>query len=250
VELIVLGSGGTWPRPTGATSGYLLLHEGFHLWIDAGTGTFSRLQEHIGIGDIDGVLITHGHPDHFVDVYPCFYARHYGGLGEPGLPLYAPDDFWGHMAGLVSENGSDVAATAFDVRGTTPGAEFELGPFRIRTFEMAHIGVQALGFRIEAGGRVFAYTGDTGPSDEVVKLAEGADLFMSEATWRHRDGLLPFHLSARQAGEHATRAGARALVLTHIWPTLDTEDSREEAAAVFEGDLEIARGGMRLEVGR
>src|SRR5256885_10961363 len=132
------------------------------------------------------------------------------------------------MAGLVSENGNDVAGTAFDVRGTIPDAEFELGPFRIPTFEMAHIGVQALGFRIEANGRVLAYTGDTGPSEEVVKLAENADLFMSEATWRHRDGLLPFHMSARQAAEHASRAAAGTLVLTHIWPTLDTEDSRAE----------------------
>ena len=250
MELIVLGSGGTWPRPSGATSGYLVRHEGFNLWVDAGTGTFARLQEHIAIEDIDCILITHAHPDHFVDVYPCFYARHYGELGEPGLALYAPEDFWGHMAGLVSEDGKDVAAMAFDVRGTVPGQEFEIGPFRIRAFEMTHIGVQALGYRIEADGRVLAYTGDSGPSDEVVKLAEDADLFMSEATWRHQEGLLPFHMSARQAGEHAARADAGALVLTHIWPTLDTEDSRVEASAAFDGDINIARGGMRLEVGR
>jgi ribonuclease BN (tRNA processing enzyme) len=73
---------------------------------------------------------------------------------------------------------------------------------------------------------------------------------MSEATWKHRDGLLPFHMSARQAGEHAARAGANELILTHIWPTLDTDDSREEAAAVFEGDVKVARGGLRLEIGR
>ena len=250
MELTILGSGGTWPRPSGATSGYLVRHDGFNLWMDAGTGTFARLQEHISIGDIHGVLISHAHPDHFVDVYPCFYARHYGGLGEPGLPLYAPEDFWGHMGGLVSEDGRDVAAEAFDVQATSPGADFELGPFRIRAYEMTHIGVQALGFRIETDDAVLAYTGDTGPSEEVVKLAEGADLFMCEATWKHSDGLLPFHMSARQAGEHAARAGADTLVLTHIWPTLDTEDSRAESAIVFEGDIKVARGGMRIEVGR
>jgi ribonuclease BN (tRNA processing enzyme) len=154
------------------------------------------------------------------------------------------------MAGLVSEDGKDVAATAFDVRPTAPGQEFEAGPFRVRAYEMTHIGVKALGYRIEADGRVFAYTGDSGPSDEVVKLAEDADLFMSEATWQHGDGLLPFHMSARQAGEHAARAGASRLVLTHIWPTLDTDDSRDEAATVFDGEIEVARGGLRLEVAR
>ena len=249
MELTVLGSGGTWPRPSGATSGYLVRHDGFNLWVDAGSGTFARLQEHIGIPDIDALLITHGHPDHFVDIYPFFYARHYGGLGERGMPLVAPEDFWGHMSGLISEDGVDVAADAFDVRGTAPGADFELGPFRIRSYEMTHIGVQSLGYRIEAGGKVLSYTGDSGPCQEVVELARDADLFLCEATWEHDDGLLPFHMSARQAGEHAARAGADTLVITHIWPTLDPEDSRAEAAGAFDGTIEVARGGRRWRVG-
>ena len=250
MELKVLGSGGTWPRPSGATSGYIVTHEGFNLWVDAGTGTFARLQEHIAIPDIHAVLITHAHPDHFVDLYPAFYARHYGGLGEPGLPVIAPEDFYGHFADLVSEEGRDVASIAFEFRGSPPGRVHELGPFRVRTFEMAHIGVQALGFRIESNGLVLAYTGDTGPTDEVVKMAEGADVLMSEATWRHSDDLLPFHMSARQAGEHAARAGVGKLALTHIWPTLDTDDSRDEAGGSFDGPIEIARGGMHLAVDR
>jgi ribonuclease BN (tRNA processing enzyme) len=155
-----------------------------------------------------------------------------------------------HCSANVSEDGKDVASVAFDVRPISPGAEFDIGPYRIRAFQMEHIGVQALGYRIEADGAVLAYTGDTGPSDEVVKLAEGAGTFLCEATWRHTEDLLPFHMSARQAAEHCTRAGAGRLVLTHIWPTLDPEDSRNEAASNFEGDVEVARGGMRLEIGR
>lgn len=250
MELKVLGSGGTWPRPSGATSGYIVSRDGFNLWVDAGTGTFARLQEHIAISDIDAVLISHAHPDHFVDLYPAFYARHYGGLGDPGLPVIAPEDFYGHFADLVSEAGKDVASIAFAFRGSAPGELHELGPFRVSTYEMAHIGVQALGFRIESDGSLLAYTGDTGPTDEVVKMAEGADLLMSEATWRHSDDLLPFHMSARQAGEHAARAGVGQLALTHIWPTLDTDDSLDEAAGSFDGPIEIARGGMHFAVGR
>jgi ribonuclease BN (tRNA processing enzyme) len=169
--------------------------------------------------------------------------------GEPGLPLIAPEDFWGHMGGLVSEDGRDVASIAYDVRATEPGADFELGPFRIRAFEMTHIGVRSLGYRIEAGGSVLAYTGDSGPSDEVVKLAEEADLFLCEATWKHSDGLLPFHMSAKQAAEHAARAAAGRLILTHIWPTLDRNMSRDEAASSFDGPIDVARGGMRVQVG-
>ena len=52
MELIVLGAAGTWPPPGGANCGYLLRHEGTHVWIDAGTGTFANLQEHVGVGEI------------------------------------------------------------------------------------------------------------------------------------------------------------------------------------------------------
>ena len=82
----MLGTSGTWPPAGGATCGYLVSHDGTHLWVDAGTGTFANLQEHIAIADMSAILITHGHPDHFVDMLPCFYARHYGGFGEPGIP--------------------------------------------------------------------------------------------------------------------------------------------------------------------
>jgi ribonuclease BN (tRNA processing enzyme) len=251
MELTVLGNGGTWPKPGGATSGYLLRHEGFNLWVDAGTGTFAELQRHVEIGDIDAVLVTHGHPDHFVDIYPCFYARHYGGLGAPGLPLVCPVDFHQHFAPLVSEDGKDVAAIAYDIRETPPGQTLELGPMRVQTFEMAHIGVRALGYRIEAGDATLAYTGDTGPCEEMIRLAKDADVLLSEATWQDSNDLLPFHLSARQAAEHAEAAGARTLLLTHIWPTLDPDVSLAEASEAYHsGTLALAEPAMRVEVGR
>jgi ribonuclease BN (tRNA processing enzyme) len=95
---------------------------------------------------------------------------------------------------------------------------------------------------------VLAYTGDTGPTPVVDELAKGSDLFVAEATWQDHQDLLPFHLSARQAGEHATRAGAKRLMLTHIWPSLDYEVSRQQAAEAFDGEIIIAEEGMRLEI--
>lgn len=250
MELTVLGTGGTWPGVGGATSGYLLQHDGYNLWVDAGTGTFARLQEYISIADIHGVLVSHAHPDHFVDLYSCFYARHYGTLGSEGLPLVCPEDFFGHFGGLVSENGKDVAAGAFAVRPTRPGATQELGPFRVDAFEMEHVGVSALGYRIESGGVALAYTGDTGPSEHVVEMANDVDAFLCEATWQDQPDLPPFHMSARQAGEHAARARVRRLLLTHIWPTLDASVSIAQASESFGGTVELAAEGMRTDVRR
>jgi ribonuclease BN (tRNA processing enzyme) len=248
MELTVLGTSGNWPGPGGATSGFLVQHGGFNLWVDAGTGTFSRLQHHIAVADIHAVLVTHAHPDHFVDLYSCFYGRHYGGLGPDALPLVCPEDFYGHFGALVSEDGKDVAAQAFEVRPTKAGDAYDFGPFRVEAFEMAHVGVGALGFRIEAEGESLAYTGDTGPSDDVVKMARDVDVFLSEATWQDEADLLPFHLSARQAGEHAERAGAGRLLLTHIWPTLDAGTSLAQAAEAYSGSVELAVEGARIRV--
>jgi len=61
--------------------------------------------------------------------------------------------------------------------------------------------------------------------------------------------LLPFHMSARQAAEHATAAGAGGLILTHIWPSLDHELSREQASATYDGPIELAAEGMNRVIG-
>lgn len=250
MELTVLGASGTWPTDGTATSGYLVRHEGFNLYMDAGTGTLANLQAHIPISEIHGIIISHAHPDHFVDLYPTFYARHYGSLGEPGLPAFFPVSFARKLEAVISEDSRAAMRAAFDRRDVEPGGAFELGPFRIRTEPMEHLGLPALGFRIEAGGAVLAYTGDSGPTDAIVRLAAGADVLLSEATWQDHNVPLPFHLSARQAGEHAARAGVGRLVLTHIWPTLDREVSRGQAAESFPGPIDLAVEGMCLEVGR
>jgi ribonuclease BN (tRNA processing enzyme) len=248
MKLTILGASGTWPNPDTATSGYLVRHDGFNLWVDAGTGTLANLQHHIDLADIHGIVISHEHPDHFVDLYPCFYARHYGEIGEPGLPVFVPTDFTQKLADVVSIDSQVVMRRAFAFTEVAPGEPFEIGPFRVETQPMAHLGIPALGFRFQTDGAVLAYTGDTGPTHHVVDLARDADLLLSEATWQDRDDLLPFHLSSRQAAIHARAAGVSHLVLTHIWPTLDKGASREQAAEEFDGSIELAAEGETFEV--
>ena len=219
MELTVLGAQGTWPGAGGENCGYLISENGYHLQVDAGTGTFARLQQVVGVDDVGSMLITHGHPDHFVDIIPTFYARHYGRLGAPGLPFWSPGGFTDIAANLVAENGRNVMAEAFDFRTAVAGEVFELGPFRITPFEMQHIGVLSLGYRIEAGGvgaRLHRRHGTVRRRRS--RSGVDADLFLCEATYQNASKLYPFHLSAAQAGEVATAAGVDHLVLTHLTP--------------------------------
>ncbi len=95
--------------------------------------------------------------------------------------------------------------------------------------------VETFGFRIEHAGQVLAYSADTGPCGELVRLASGADVLLSEASFIDGPDLPPdLHLTARQAAEHAVRADVGELVLTHLVAWNDPAVSREQAAEVVQ----------------
>jgi ribonuclease BN (tRNA processing enzyme) len=102
--------------------------------------------------------------------------------------------------------------------------------------------------RIEGGGRVIGYSADTGPAWSLAALGPGLDLAVCEATFlREQEGVAQ-HLSGRQAGASAREAGARRLLLTHIWPTIDPERSRAEATAAYGGHVDVAVTNERYEL--
>lgn len=249
MELTVLGAHGTWPEAGGATTGYLLSHEGHRVWLDLGTGTMANLLRHIGVLDVDAVVISHRHPDHLLDLYPFFYSRLIHPDHPLGLPLYLPPGAFEHIRALLSDEGGDDLSLVFDVRTVEPGESFQTGPFRIATAPMEHP-VPTLGMRIESDGAVLAYTADTGPTDEVVRLARGADLLLSEATWLSRPaGAAPIHMTPGEAGGHAARSGAGRLVMTHVrWNTSEPGVGLEQAAAVFDGPVSVAEQGLEVRL--
>lgn len=249
MELVVLGAHGTWPKPDGATSGYLLRHDGFTVWIDLGTGTMANLQRHIDLFDVQALVISHSHPDHLVDLFPYFYARHFSPERPVGTPLFCPPLVLDRAMALFGEDTRRAVAESFALTEIQPGDGFETGPFRVRTASMAHP-VPTMGLRVETDVATLAYTADTGPTEALLPMARGADVLLAEASWQEDGGgRMPIHLTARQAGEAARDAGPGTLILTHIWPTLDRTISMEEAGQAFDGNIELAEEGMVREVG-
>ena len=117
-SLTVLGMDGSYPGPGGACSGYLLRCEGFNTWLDAGTGSLANLQLHIGLEDLDAVVVSHGHPDHWGDLEGLYVAMRYF-LGRREVPVYAPQGVRELMSGEKPDG-------TFDWRVVTDGDKAQL----------------------------------------------------------------------------------------------------------------------------
>jgi ribonuclease BN (tRNA processing enzyme) len=247
MELIVLGAGGTYPRAGGACSGYLLRHDGFTLWMDAGHGTLSELQKHVPVSDVDAVFISHAHPDHFVDIYPFFYSVFWRPERKPTIPIYGPRMAQERISRLLTpRDGKKDFDSVLPWHDVVAGDELDVGPLHWKAFDSSHSCTNVC-LRVEGGGRTLTYTGDTGPNPNLERAAAEADLFLCEASWLEAESSIPepIHLRAREAGEIAARAEARNLVLTHIWPHNDMRLVGEQAAAAYGGPLTLADGGER-----
>lgn len=229
MRLTVLGCDGSYPGPGGACSGYLVRTADTTVWVDAGTGTLANLQRHIGLDDVDGIVLSHAHPDHWTDVQSYNVACMH--MGRSGVGVHAPSE----LAGFLRQY-----EPTFALHPISDGSSAAIGDLGF-TFSKTDHPVETFAMRIEGAGRVLAYSADTSSDWSLGSLGPGIDLALVEACFlADAESLGLKHLSARQAGEQAATARAARLMLTHIWPTVDHQASRAEAAAAFEGSVEIA----------
>jgi ribonuclease BN (tRNA processing enzyme) len=248
MKLTVLGCAGTFPGPGSPCSSYVIEHEGYRLLIDAGNGALGPLQQHIGLLGINAVLVSHLHGDHCLDLVAYSYALRYNPEGPlPRMPVYGPVATRHRLCGAFDDWPSDGLSDVFDFRGIRAGTR-AIGPFEIELDRVRHP-IEAYGVRVTAGGRTFTYSGDTSSCKQVEHLAREADLFLCESSWAHSADNPPgIHMSGRDAGEAAHRAGARRLLLTHMVPWADKDALHEEAVSQYEGDIACAASGESYDV--
>jgi ribonuclease BN (tRNA processing enzyme) len=258
MRMTVLGGCGAWPEAGQACSGFLIEHDGFRLLVDAGYAIVPRLLQLVAADQVDAVYISHGHPDHCADLNPLLRARAMAGdVPAPPLPVYALP---GALDAVLALDGPDMMAGLIDLREFEAGAELDIGPFRARTCLLPHW-LPNSGLRLTASGPsgapgqpgpAIAYTGDSGPSPEIARLARDADLLLADATY---PGEVPASSlgnlsSAADAGAQAAAAGAGRLVLTHLWPGTDHETARAAAAAAgYGGAIDVAAAGLIMDLG-
>jgi ribonuclease BN (tRNA processing enzyme) len=234
------------------------------LLLDCGNGVFAKLRQHLDYTQADAILISHLHSDHILDLVPYAYALTYAprqqpvpvagypGTDSPARPrLIAPGGATECFRRLTGSWGSeDLIESAFALEEYDPASTVEVGPLRARFREVPHFTTTyAIDFSSTSGSGRFTYSADCRPGDELVEIARDTDLLLVEATLprAERTGDRG-HMTPAEAGDHARRAGAGRVVLTHISDELDADWAREEGSEAFGAPVDVAREGAVYEV--
>ncbi len=263
MKLTVLGKSPAWQDAGGACSGYLIDDGESTVLLDCGNGVFGKLRQYSDYVGVDAIFISHLHADHFLDLVPFAFGLTFAprqqsepigrwpGTDSPARPiLYAPPgagEIFNHVCSLWGM--CTLIEDAFDFREFDPAGEIEVGGLRFAFAEVPHyIETWAIGVKDGSGSRI-VYGADCRPNDNLVEFARGADLLIAEATLPHpeTDGDRG-HMTAFEAAEHASKAGAARLLLTHISDELDPVWAVGEAARAYDGLSEVAREGMEIDL--
>ena len=240
--LTILGCDGSFTGPGGAGSGYLVRTAAATIWLDAGPGTFARLQEICYPGIVDAIVLSHEHPDHWTDLESfAVWAKHQNAR-EP-IPVLAPP-------GLRERSYfSDDRSLSWQV--VEPSFRIDVRDIRCSFVATDH-GPPTVSVRLERtdaepSDGALAYSADTGPDWSVEELGDGIGTFLCEASHtKEREGEFK-HLSGRQAGLIAASAGVRDLIITHRIPTVEAEAVALEAAEALGRPIYQAAPGFTFE---
>jgi ribonuclease BN (tRNA processing enzyme) len=251
VKLTVIGCSGSYPGPEAPASCYLVEEEldgkTWRILLDLGSGALGELHNFTDPLLIDAVFLSHLHADHCLDLCGYYVMRKYHPRGpQPKIPVWGPKDTARRMAKAYDLDENPGMNEEFDF--IEYDGPVELGPFRVTPFPVVHP-VPAFALRLEAGGRVLTYSGDTGTCDGLEYAAAGAHVFLAEAAFCESEKHVPdVHLTGRECGVTAAKAGVDRLVLTHVPAWHDKTVAMEEAAEVWDGPLEMAFKGAVFEI--
>jgi ribonuclease BN (tRNA processing enzyme) len=270
--------GGPAIRPgTRMPTATLMEMGGQTILVDAGLGvTRGICDAGIALTELDAILITHLHSDHYLELGPLLHTAWTAGLKRP-VPIYGPDGLAAYWQGFLTSMAFDIELRIRDEGRPDLGALAEIkqmpeaglmvGPVTISSLRNVHPPIEeSYALRFECGGQSAVLSGDTAPMHDMVSFASGAALLVHEAMLtagidalckrvgngddRLRRHLERSHTPAAEAGRIAYEAGVGALALNHLVPCDDPafteEDWQREVRRGWDGPIYIGQDGMRI----
>lgn len=238
LRVTFLGTAGSMITKTRTNSAILIDED---LLIDCGEGTTQKLLSILGdLSKIDNILISHGHADHVNGIISLLWAMWLNGRTK-GLTITGPEYIENQVTSLLRLVHTPLERLTFKINYRFN--PHPLNNIRIKTTTHSPTNYA---YRIERMGKSICYTGDTGPSGDLVELAENCDLLIHEATFPDELSDLAHtlnHSTPSDAGVMASRANAKILALVH-WPdTFEENESLlvERVAKNFNGKILLAR---------
>ena len=235
-----------YPGASEPCSGYLLQGGGANVLVDIGGGVLGPLQHLIGLDDLHAVWISHTHADHFADMPLLYYAWAMADRRRRKIPVLGPPGWVKRVEDFVRSAVDHHMSDYFQVVELRDRGVAEIGDLRIQARAVEH-GVPAFGLAARLGDHRLAYTGDSGPCDNLVSMAKGARVLVAEVGTDLME-IPSVHLSPEEAGLTAQHAGVARLILTHLAPKLRPQEAVDRAGAVFRGAIEVATPGSSIEV--
>lgn len=257
--LTVVGSGTLAPSANRSSPCHLLEADDARVLLDAGPGAAHALAR---IGKpwwaVTHVVFSHYHPDHFAGLPHLLFALKWGRPAASRtrpLRIVGPPGLVARTRALRAAYGDFIADPGFettyhelprDGRWTDEAASLD-----VRFAPTPHAD-HSVAVRVRLGGGTAGYTGDTGPAPEVGRFLAGVDVLVSECAYPDPPPA-DNHLSPRSVAALARIADPGALVLTHLYPPLDTDADAAPAlvrAAGYDGAVARAEDGQAFALGR
>lgn len=241
VELRLLGTGDAFGSGGRLQTCFYLSGAGGELLIDCGATTLIALKRAgLDPNNIGWVLLTHLHGDHFGGLPFFIIDAQFSGRSQP-LVIAGPPGVAARLEATMEAfyPGSARKPRAFETAfiELEPRLPVEVGPARVTAFPVAHpSGAPAYALRVEYGGKIIAYSGDTEWTEVLVEAAGGADLFLCECCfWEPK---ARYHLDYQTLKEKRPLLDCRRLLLTHL--------GKEMHQHLEEIEFEVATDGDRI----
>jgi ribonuclease BN (tRNA processing enzyme) len=250
LSLDVLGAGPAYTDRPGATgAAYLVRREASSVVLDLGQGAFPRLAGSIEPSTIGAVMVSHLHPDHFIDLVALRHYLRWEFTPGRRVRVIGPAGLDDRIDALHAEAG--FSAAVLDVEPLVDGGEYEVGGLVVEARRIFHTD-DSYAFRVahRDGGPGLVYSGDCGRAQDLDPLIRPGDALLSEVSF----GPGPVtsgaaHLDGPAVGDLAARTSVGRVLLTHLQMGYDEGATIASVRARYDGPVTLVWPGEQYVIG-